>query len=294
MRALRAGDRVRIIAPGGPVAAEALAGGIDVLRGWDLDVTVAPHVRDVHPSLPYLAGTDTDRADDLQHAWCDPQVAAVFCARGGYGCTRLLDLLDWRALAAATPKPLVGFSDITALHHAFTTRLGVPTVLGPTVTGAAFTDPASRDDLHRCLFQPDEPIVLTGAGPLVPGTGGTAQGTTAGGTVTLLAALAGVGRPPERAILLLEDVHEHPYRLDRMLTQLRAAGWLEQAAGIALGAFSECGPADQLTAMLFDRLAGLGVPVAWDLPFGHVTPQVGLRLGVPAELDADTGRLTVH
>lgn len=293
MRALRAGDRVRIVAPAGPVPADLLASGMTVLRDWGLDVSVAPHVLDTHPSLPYLAGADTDRAADLLQAWCDPQVDAVFCARGGYGCTRLLDLLDWPALAAADPKPLVGFSDITALHHAFTTRLGVPTVLGPTVTCDAFTDPASQDHLYRCLFHPDEPVVLTGAGPLVPGTGGVAHGTTAGGTATLLAALAGVAKPPDAAILLLEDVHETAYRLDRMLTQLRQAGWLDHVTGIALGSWTDCGPPELLRDMFFDRLAGLGVPVAWDLPFGHRTPQVSVRLGVPAELDADTGRLTV-
>ncbi len=293
MRPLRAGDRVRIVAPGGPIPPEKLERGVALLREWDVDVTVARHVLDVHPSLPYLAGADADRADDLQQAWCDPDLDAVLCARGGYGCTRLLDLLDWTTLAAATPKPLVGSSDVTVLLHAFTTRIGVPTVFGPMPASEAFTDRGTRDQLRRCLFQPAEPTVITGAGPLVPGT---ARGITAGGTAAMLAALAGTREalPPEGAILLLEDVNESPYRLDRMLTQLDQAGWLARAAGIALGAWNDCGPPDRLRATLHDRLAGLGVPIAWDLPFGHRTPQASIRIGVPAELDANAGRLTVR
>jgi muramoyltetrapeptide carboxypeptidase len=286
---------VRIVAPAGPVPAEPLRAGVARLERWGLEVTVAPHVLATHPTLTYLAGHDTDRAADLQQAWCDPQVDAVFCARGGYGCTRLLDVLDWSALAASTPKPLVGFSDVTALLHAFTTRLGVPTVFGPTLTSDSFTDATTVEGLHRCLFRPREPTVLTGGQPLAPGT---AHGITTGGTATLLAALAGASGPeghppPGRTILLLEDVHESPYRLDRVLTQLARAGWLADAAGIAIGALADCGPAEALRDMLVDRLAGLGVPVAWDLPFGHRTPQASIRLGVPAHLDADAGRLTI-
>jgi muramoyltetrapeptide carboxypeptidase len=297
---LRAGDRVAVVAPAGPIPAALLEAGVAWLRKWDLDVTVAEHVTGRHPTLPYLAGTDTDRAADLRQAWCDPDVDAVFCARGGYGCLRVLPHLDWPALAAAAPKPLIGSSDVTALHHAFTARLRVPTVFGPMPATSSFTtDTVTREGLRRCLLGTD-PCVVTGtdAGPLAPHTGGVARGVTAGGTASLLVSLAGLpgaeGRPPpDGSILLLEDVTESPYRLDRIITQLMLAGWLDRVAGIALGSWTRCGPPAEVRAMLADRLAHLGVPVAWGLDFGHCAGQASIRLGAAAVLDADAGRLTV-
>jgi muramoyltetrapeptide carboxypeptidase len=291
---LRIGDRVRVVAPAGPVSGDLLRAGVAALARWGLRVTLGDHVRDRHPTLGYLAGTDTDRAEDLRRAWCDPDVDAVFCARGGYGCLRLLEHLDWDTLAAAAPKPLVGSSDTTALLHMFANRLAAPTVFGPMIATNGFaTDPVARGHLRRCLFEPDHPIVVTGpdAGPLVDGT---AYGVTAGGNASLLAALAGAVPPPAAgAILLLEDITENPYRVDRILTQLGRAGWLAHTAGIALGAWTDCGPPEDIRAVLADRLAGLGVPVAWGLTFGHCPGQAAIPLGVPARLDAGIGRLTV-
>ncbi|HEX5406553.1 MAG TPA: LD-carboxypeptidase [Pseudonocardiaceae bacterium] len=299
-RPLRAGDHVAVVAPAGPIPADLLEQGVAVLRDWGLAVTVATHVTDRHPTFGYLAGTDADRAADLQQAWCDPQVAAVVCARGGYGCLRLLPHLDWAALAGAAPKPLIGSSDVTVLHHAFGAALGVPTVFGPMPASGWFTGD-TRAALRQCLFDPDRPTTITGpdAGPLAAGTGGVAHGVTAGGTASLLAALAGatgpVGHPPpDGSILLLEDITESPYRLDRIITQLMLAGWLDRVAGIALGSWTGCGPLPDVRAVLADRLAGLGVPVAWGLTFGHCAGQATIRLGAPAVLDADTGRLTVN
>jgi muramoyltetrapeptide carboxypeptidase len=298
-RPLRAGDRVRIVAPAGPVPADLLERGVAQLRDWGLDVSLAPHVTDRHPTLGYLAGSDADRATDLAQAWCDPQVAAVICARGGYGCLRLLPHLDWAALGSATPKPLIGSSDVTALHHVFAARLGGPTVFAPMPAGLLFVeDPPARATLRAHLFDPAAPVTVTGpgAGPLAPGTGGVARGVTAGGTASLLAALAGTGDgtpPPAGCILLLEDVTESPYRLDRILTQLDQAGWLAAAAGIALGSWTDCGPPQAVAAVLRDRLAPLGIPVACGLTFGHCAGQASIPLGVPAVLDAGTGTLTV-
>jgi len=291
---VRIGDRVRVVAPAGPFPEDLLRAGVAELAGWGLHVTLGDHVLDRHPTLGYLAGTDADRADDLRQAWCDPDVDAVFCARGGYGCLRLLDHLDWDTLAAAAPKPLIGSSDTTVLLHTFATRLAAPTVFGPMIATNGFvTDPVAREHLRRCLFEPDHPIVVTGpdAGPLVEGT---ADGVTAGGNASLLAVLAGAEPPPPAgAILLLEDIAEHPYRVDRILTQLSRAGWLADVAGIALGAWTDCGPPEGIRAVLADRLCGLGVPVVWGLTFGHCPGQAAIPLGVPAQLDAGTGRLVV-
>lgn len=295
---LVAGQHARVVAPAGPVPPDPLERGVARLRAWGLRVSVAPHVTATDPDLPYLAGTDARRAADLTDAWLDPDVDAVFCARGGYGCLRIVDLLDWAALAAADPKPLVGSSDVTALHHAVAARLGVPTVFAPMVATTAFTsdDPAS-EYLRACLFDTTTPVVVTGpgAGPLLPTTGGRAAGVVTGGNASLLAGAAGGPDRPrgDGAIVLLEDVTEDPYRLDRIVTQLRRAGWFDHAAGIALGTWVDCGPPERVRAVLADRLGDLGVPIAWGLDFGHARGQASIPLGVRGELDADTGRLTV-
>lgn len=298
-RRLRPGDRVAVVAPGGVVASERLNAGVDILRGWGLDVHIGPHVLDRHPHLPYLAGTDADRAADLRSAWCDPAFAGVFCARGGYGCRRTLDALspsDWSAMAAAEPPVLVGASDVTAIHTAFAARFDVGTVHGPMVAATAFTgDPTPAEGLRRTLFEPDAATVLRGpgAGPLIPGR---ARGRTVGGNLSLLAADAGapdLPLPEAGAIGLLEDVNEPAYRIDRALTQLARAGWLARLSGIALGSWVDCGDPDTLRSVLLDRLAPLGVPVLHDLGFGHGPIQTTVPLGVVADLDADAGTLTL-
>ncbi|MDX3096505.1 LD-carboxypeptidase [Streptomyces sp. ME19-03-3] len=296
-RRLVPGDRVAVVAPSGPVPRERLDAGLDILRGWDLDPVVAPHVLDRHPTFPYLAGPDAARAHDFQEAWCDPSVAAVFCARGGYGAQRMSDLLDWEALRAAGPKILLGFSDITALHEAFAVRLGLATLHGTMIAAQGFLkDDATRAQLRDILFEPERAMVLGAptARPLVPGT---ARGVTVGGCLALLA--AGLGTPDARSgarggILLLEDIGEEPYRIDRMLTQLLRAGWLDGVAGIALGSWRDCGPYAEVRAVLLDRLGGLGVPVVEELGFGHCETSLTVPLGVPAVLDAGAGTLTLE
>ncbi|MFG2530513.1 LD-carboxypeptidase [Streptomyces sp. NPDC048516] len=292
---LRPGDRVAVVAPSGPLAPERLDRGLDVLRGWDLDPVAAPHARDTHPTLRYLAAADEERARDLQEAWCDPDVKAVFAARGGYGAQRMVDLLDWDALRAAAPKPLVGFSDVTVLHEAFAVRAGVSTLHGPAVAGEVFLkDDATREHLRRTLFAPEtvRTLVSPTARPLVPGR---ARGVTLGGCLTMLATEVGAPRARRGAaggLLLLEDIGEPPYRLDRALTQLLRAGWLDGVAGIVLGSWAGCGPYDRVRAVLRDRLGGLGVPVAEEFGFGHGDSALTLPLGVPAELDTTAGTLT--
>ncbi|MFG2493376.1 LD-carboxypeptidase [Streptomyces caniferus] len=292
---LRPGDRVAVVAPSGPLAPERLDRGLDVLRGWDLDPVAAPHARDTHATLRYLAAADEERARDLQEAWCDPAVKAVFAARGGYGAQRMVDLLDWDAIRAAAPKPLVGFSDVTVLHEAFAVRAGVSTLHGPAVAGEVFLkDDATREHLRRTLFAPESVRTLSSpsARPLVPGR---ARGVTLGGCLTMLATevgTPGAGRGAAGGILLLEDVGEPPYRLDRALTQLLRAGRLDGVAGIVLGSWARCGPYDQVRAVLVDRLAGLGVPVAEEFGFGHGDSALTMPLGIPAELDATAGTLT--
>ena len=290
------GARVAVVAPSGPVPEERLQAGLDVLRGWDLAPVVAPHVLGRHRDFDYLAGTDAERAADLQSAWCDPAVDVVMCARGGYGAQRMADLLDWTAMRAAGPKVFVGFSDITALHEAFATRLGLVTLHGPMAAGIDFVKNArAQDHLKATLLAPETVRTLTfpEGTALVPGR---ARGVTLGGCLALLA--ADLGTPHARGsarggLLCLEDVGEEPYRLDRYLTQLLRAGWFDGVAGLLLGSWAQCEPYETVRALLADRLGGLGVPVAERFGFGHCDGALTVPFGVPAELDAEAGTLTL-
>ena len=205
-------------------------------------------------------------------------------------------------MAAAPPKIFAGFSDITALHEAFALRLGVPTLHAPNVGSDSFTAfPEAQRSLRRALFEPDRPdarvLAWDGADRLVPGR---AAGLTAGGNLSLLA--AGLGTPDGRqagpsgggfagCILLLEDVREEGYRLDRMLTQLLRVRGAGRRHGDRAGQLGRLRAAGAVRQVMQDRLGGLGVPVAWGLPFGHIAPQPTIPLGVPAELDAGLGTL---
>ncbi|MGW3662205.1 S66 peptidase family protein [Streptomyces sp. NPDC005141] len=293
---LTPGARVAVVAPSGPIPEERLVAGLDILRGWDLDAVVAPHVLDRHSEFGYLAGTDADRAADFQAAWCDPDVAAVLCARGGYGAQRMVDLLDWDAIRAAGPKVFLGFSDITALHEAFATRVGLATLHGPMVAAVDFLkNTRAQDHLRATLLEPESVRTIASgeAAALVPGK---ARGVTLGGCASLLA--ADLGTPHARTsarggLLLIEDIGEEAYRLDRILTQLLRAGWLDGVAGIALGSWVDCGPYEGLRAVFADRLGGLGVPVVEHFGFGHAEGALTMPFGLRAELDADAGTLTL-
>ncbi|MGH3343941.1 MAG: S66 peptidase family protein [Carbonactinosporaceae bacterium] len=291
-RALELGDRVAVVAPSGPVDAGLLEAGCAALRSWGLEVCVTPHARDTRG---YLAGRDADRAADFVQAWCDPEVAGVLCARGGYGVQRVIDLLDWDALADATRDPdtvkaFAGASDVTALHEALAARLEVATFFGPMVATHCFAShEPSREALRRALH---------GERPTLRGralVGGTATGVTVGGTASMLASSAGTwsSRPAGGGIAILEDVAEEPYRLDRILTQLLRSCYFEGVAGIALGSWVGCGSPENVQQVILDRLGGLGVPVLADLGFGHGSSQLTVPLGVAAHLDADAGALSV-
>jgi len=291
---LRRGDRVALVAPSGPVAPDLLDRAVAILTGWGLEVVVGDHVLDTHPTLPYLAGTDTDRAADLQRAWCDPTVAAVLCARGGYGAMRMVDLLDWSAMAEAGPKVFTGASDITVLHEAIGAHLGLATLFSPIVAGRSFDDPAQRH-LRETLFEPERQQRLTGPRATALNDG-VATGMLTGGNLSLLSsglAASTVTAPPDGSIVLLEDVNEPPYQVDRMLTQLLRGGWFTGAVGIALGSWTGCGELVDVRAVVEDLLVGLGLPVVWELGFGHCDGQLTVPLGVPATLDADNGTITL-
>jgi muramoyltetrapeptide carboxypeptidase len=292
---LRRGDRVAVASPAGPAPADRLDAGLAVIESWGLDVRVMEHARGAHQDFAYLSAADTDRADDFMRAWCDPSVRAVVCARGGYGVQRMVDLLDWDAIAAAGPKVLVGFSDVTALHQGFAARLGMSTIHGPVITSLGGADDESRTHLRRMLLEPESVSSLTPS-PVPAVVGGRAEGVLVGGNVALLAAEIGTGNsaPAAESIAVLEDVTEEGYRLDRLLTQLLRAGWFDDVRGIALGQFTGCGATESVRFLVQDRLAPLGVPMLLEVPFGHGPRNLAFPFGVAAVLDADAGTLELR
>ncbi|MBW2423568.1 MAG: LD-carboxypeptidase [Deltaproteobacteria bacterium] len=288
-KAIRPGARIAIVAPAGPVDPEALDAGRRALERLGFD----PVCRDdILERDGYLAGSDARRADELMQHVRDPDVDAILCARGGYGCHRIVEALDPETFRAAA-KPLIGYSDVTTLLLWQRRRAGLLGIHGPMLERRSPLEGEAASALVR---------LLQGAGPLPRYTGetiapGWAEGRLVGGSLTVC--VASLGTPWEidtrDAILMLEDVTELPYRVDRMLQQLRAAGKLERVAGIALGAFTDC--EDERypeigCGRLFEELfLPLGVPVVAGLPFGHVPDNRPWVFGGRAALDGARGEL---
>lgn len=292
-RRLVAGDRVAVVAPAGPLAPERLEIGLEILRGWGLELEVMPSALSRHHLLSYLAGDDAARAKGFRTAWLDPSYAAVFCARGGYGVQRMLPYLDLDELAGVE-KILLGFSDITALHEVLNSR-GLVTIHGPMAAAVEqLKAPEGLDRLRALLFEPEtvkDLLAPSGARTVI---GGTAEGRLLGGNVALLA--AGLGTPTgvrPAGIVVLEDVSEDAYRLDRLLTQLLRAGWFDNVTGLVLGDFSESDDQALVSGLLRERLVPLGVPMVEGAAIGHENLNLAVPLGAPVTLDASAGTLTL-
>ncbi len=279
-----------LVAPAGVLEPSARQRGLDSLAQLLPDLQLQP-AAGVSREGGYLAGSDRERARELARAMSDPGVGAVLAARGGYGSSRLLPLLDLDSLARSD-RLLIGFSDLTGLLNPLAQR-GLITVHGPTLTQLPRLDQASRRDLARLLTgRRSWPARLEGRG-LVPGR---ARGRLWGGNLSLLCHLLGTPHMPRLAggILLLEDTNEPPYRLDRMLWQLRLAGVLDQVAGLALGWLGRQRPlAPEQEEILARDLVPLGIPLVAALPLGHGPANRCLPLGAWAELDGGAGRLEV-
>jgi muramoyltetrapeptide carboxypeptidase len=289
--ALKPGARIALVAPAGPLGDGAVDRAIDRVHAWGFEAVPGEHVRKRHG---YLSAMDQERAQDLNAALADDSVDAVWALRGGYGVMRILPSVDWESLARH-PRAVIGFSDNTALHLGIQ-RLGMTSFHGPHPATNELND-FSRDSLLSALTLTDAPGILPFPAD-APGAeaiaGGTAEGRLVGGNLSLIAATLGTPYAinADGAILFLEEVGEAPYRVDRLLQQLRLAGVLNGVAGIALGAFTEGGDdADSpgVRDVLADVLGGLGVPVAHGFPFGHVDDNWTLPVGVRARLDADAG-----
>ncbi|MEV6266014.1 LD-carboxypeptidase [Kribbella sp. NPDC051936] len=286
---LRSGDRVAVVAPSGRVDAARLDAGLVHLRSWGLEVDVMPSVLAGHERFAYLAADDKARALDLRNAWLDPRYAAVFCARGGYGVQRMIEYVDLDELAAV-PKWFVGFSDITALHEPLNAR-GLVTLHGPMAAAVEQLDTAvGLERLRALLFEPEtvtDLLAPVGARTVVAGV---AEGPLRGGNLAMLA--SSVGTPtyaPPAGVVVLEDVDEAGYRVDRLLTQLLRAGWFDEVTGVVVGDFT--GTQDRVE-VIAERLEPLGVPMVAGAAIGHEALNLAVPLGLPVRLDATAGVLT--
>jgi muramoyltetrapeptide carboxypeptidase len=297
--ALRAGDTVVLVSPSSAVPVDRLEAGLAVLASWGLRPVEGVHARAVQG---HLAGSDEQRIADLNDAFRDPTVRAVWATRGGYGLTRVLPRLDWPALQR-DPKLLIGFSDVSALLLAAWQRIGLLTVYGQFVARLHLLPGPARDRLRRVVF--GDPSTtgerVTGiavAGRSDAGPGRRVEGPLIGGNLTVLASLAGTadGLRANGCILLLEEVDEPPYRVDRLLTQLRNSGALDGVIGVAVARPVLCDPAPGTLSATFDevvreRLGDLGVPVLTDLPLGHVDDQFAMIHGARVAIDTTAGSL---
>ena len=296
------GSQLHVVAPSGPVDARRFARGLAHLRreladahGIELQVSGTTSSRD-----GYFAADDETRLRALQEAINDPRPGAIWCARGGYGATRLLSRLDPTPLAA-NPKAIIGFSDVTALMCWSLVHAGVASIHGPVVTQLATLTDMDRGRMFDMLIgQPTSPLVAE-AGTTVHG--GCVEGPLIVGNLEVLRCLVGTPHLPslQGCILAIEEVGERPYRIDRSLTQLIGAGALRGVRGVAVGQLLGCQdpPESATTGMtaeqaVLERLESLGVPVITGLAFGHDPHQnAALPFGTLARLDADNATLEV-
>jgi muramoyltetrapeptide carboxypeptidase len=299
-RALRRGDSLAVVAPSSPVAPAALESGVAVLTSWGFQVKVAPSARS---GRGYLAGdSDRARADDLTEAFLDPDIAGIVCARGGYGASRLLDKID-PATLAAHPKFFAGFSDITSLHLALG-NAGLVTFHGPMVAAGIDRNAYNAESLLKAMTstEPLGRITVPEENPRIRTiVGGVARGRLVGGNLSLICAT--MGTPWEidtrDRIVVLEDLDEPPYAMDRMLTQLLLAGKLRDARGIIFGDSPTCekdpdgDPSLTLFEVFEDLLIPLGLPLIYGFPCGHTPFRATLPFGIEAEIDADAGTVTI-
>jgi muramoyltetrapeptide carboxypeptidase len=303
---LARGNRVALVAPAGPLLdRDDLTRAEALCRALDYEPVLAPHAGARHG---YLGGTDEERLADLNAALRDSAIDAVWCIRGGYGLTRILGGVDFPALARR-PKAVIGFSDVTALLAGVTRCAGL---IGFHAPNARTSMPRfSRRHFERVLAcavaaGPLEPlpqpadVLMARENRIVTLQGGVAEGRLAGGNLTLLQCLIGTSYFPDLdgALLVLEDVNEDLYRVDRMLAHLRMIGALDRLAGVLVGRFTELTRSTGDGALGFDEVLAtyfgpLRIPVALGLPVGHIDEQWTLPLGVRARLDADTGEVSL-
>ncbi|MBN2572068.1 MAG: LD-carboxypeptidase [Ignavibacteriales bacterium] len=305
---LKAGDTVGLIAPGSYITNEELVSTIANLETLGFKVRYSKYILEQNG---YLSGNDEQRAYDIHEMFADKNIKGILCARGGYGCMRILDLLDYE-LIKNNPKCFIGFSDITALLYGIYQKTGLVCFHGP--VGISSMNDYTLDYLKKTVMEKRNSLVIksaveeneetNSAYKKYVITSGSAEGILVGGNLSIVAALVGtpyfVGL--ENKILFLEEIGEEPYRIDRMLTQLILSGEMKKVKGIVLGVFRDCESKEEdpsyeksfsLSQVLFDRLQNLGVPVMYGMSFGHIRNKITIPFGVKAKLDTKNQTLTL-
>ena len=289
--ALKKGDLIGVVAPAGVVKTEDLGNGVRRLEELGFRVALG---RSLYQSARYLAGRDEERAADLAEMFANPEVKAVVAARGGYGTSRIIPLLDAKALARS-PKIFVGSSDLTLLLHFLRSACRLVTFHGPMVSPnfGKYSSPTTNGEFVRILgaTTPPGPIDVTGVKVL---KGGSGEGVLTGGCLSLVCQT--IGTPyeirTEDAILFLEDINEPPYRIDRMLTYLKQVGKFDGVRAVVFGLMPDCHPSPQelytLEDVIRDVLADLPCPILYDFPSGHGGTNVTLPFGVRAAVEGAT------
>jgi len=300
------GNTIGLITPGSFIHEDSLKESITNLENLGFKVVYTDNVL---ARSGYLGGTDKQRADDLNAMFARKDVDAIVCTRGGYGCARILPMLNYDTIKA-NPKILIGYSDITALCCGISARTGLVTYHGPVGT-STFND-FSVNNFKNVLMYPSDNFRLYNAQEdpgkqdyqVYPIRSGKAEGGLCGGNLSIVCSL--IGTPydinTDGKIVFLEEVEEEPYRIDRMLTQMILAGKFDKAKGIALGVFTQCEKREQnagfstsfnLKEVLIDRLYNLNIPVIYGMSFGHIVNKFTLPFGVNARLDVDNQCVTL-
>jgi muramoyltetrapeptide carboxypeptidase len=292
--ALAKGDTIGLVAPAGPILnRDNFTAGIHILEEKGFRVKYNPKI--LH-ARGYLAGSDQDRADEFNRLWSDPEVKGLVAARGGYGCLRLLDLLDMKQFRQ-NPKILVGFSDLTVLLAEIHQKTGLVTYHGPVLTTLANIDKQSQKSFFNVLAGKTTGLLKpSGVKVLKPGR---TKGILLGGNLTTL--VHTIATPYEiswdKAIVLVEDIGEAPYRLDRLITHLSRAQRLQKVKGLILGTFCDDGRKENndmgqaVQRRIIELLAGYDIPVWANFPVGHGRRNLTLPIGAVAEMDSSSGTL---
>lgn len=299
---LRKGDLIGIIAPAStPSAQEKVDKGVRYLEQLGYHVKVGKHVM---AEYGYLAGTDEQRAEDLNSMLHDPAVKALFAVRGGYGTPRLLHMVDYGAVHR-NPKIIVGYSDLTALQLAIMKKTGLVTFSGPMVGVEMWDsiDPFTEENFWRVVTSSSKIGNLQNpeGEPFVSHNKGQSSGILIGGNFSLIASLMGTPYLPSLrgSLLVLEDVDEAPHRVDRMFAQLHHAGILRSIAGLILGKFTDCVPSDPskphltIEQVLEEAIRWVPCPILTNLQYGHIAKKLTLPFGVRAQLDSRKGVLRI-
>ena len=290
---LKVGDTVGLINPASYIQRQDLEAIQKNLTALGLKVKVGKHVLDQYG---YLAGTDINRAADVNAMFADDSIQAIFTARGGWGCNRILPLLNYDQMRSH-PKILMGFSDITSLLLAVYTQSGVVSFHGP--VGTSTWNPFTVDYLQRILFQ-GEAIALQNpvTVPVQTITSGKARGKLVGGNLSVLTAMLGSAYLPswKQTILFIEEIDEEVYRIDRLLTQLKLAGILNQISGFIFGQCTHCEPKGTdnsltLEQVLKDHIQPLGIPAWYGSMIGHIQDKFTLPIGISVAIDATAGTI---